>query len=236
MDDVVVYMLTRYDGMRYIGVTVSLKKRIKAHLKTERFSAGISDIKKLFETDDYSLALEMETFFIKFYDTFNKGLNKSINGKGNHLSQKFTTKGFKYSEESKKKMSESGKKRIQRDGPVFVGKTHSKESKDKMSLFRKGKYNRKRVFTNEIAINILNNFESKSEDFTDEFIINFLKKTDVENFINGIDYTKLKQKNGKFLTYKTLFVHKVSSEYNVHPNAIREILKYGKNYAKTIDY
>ena len=135
-----IYKLTRDDGQIYIGTTNSkcYKNRMVAHKNSERFINHSFTIEILEQSENIEVH-NKEGEYIKLYNSFYNGLNESIDGKGNHNAPNFNTIGFKFSEESKRKMSESAKRRVERDGANFKGKTHSEESKQKMSKLRKGK-------------------------------------------------------------------------------------------------
>ena len=139
----VVYKITRNDDLSYIGITTSFKNRLSYHKKSDRFSIGIKSYEILFE-GPYDICDLLEEHFIELHDTYKNGLNVTFNGKGKSETHKFNTLGFKFSEESKKKMSESGKNRIKnaREGNgqhvVFLQK-NSKETVAKMAKTKKGK-------------------------------------------------------------------------------------------------
>ena len=59
----VVYKITRSDGLSYIGITLDLKKRVKDHLRTKRFAAGIERVETLF-AGPYSECVRLEPFFV----------------------------------------------------------------------------------------------------------------------------------------------------------------------------
>ena len=86
---VVVYKITRVDGLEYIGITCNAKHRFACHRKSERFRVGIQQIEILKECNDYDEAEELEEYYITLYNTFEKGLNVTSNGKGKNKSNKF---------------------------------------------------------------------------------------------------------------------------------------------------
>lgn len=138
----VVYKITRSDGLSYIGITTEFKDRLAYHMKSDRFSIGVKSHEILFE-GPYEICDLLEEHFIELYDTFKNGLNITYNGKGKSKTSKFNTLWFKFSAESKKKMSEAGKNRIKmaREGNgqhVFLQK-NSKETVEKMAKTKKGK-------------------------------------------------------------------------------------------------
>lgn len=204
-----VYKLTREDGLEYIGITTNLPKRLKFHNKSHRFSElAICNVEILFEGNyDECDALE-EEFIIK-YDTFKNGLNLTNRGKGKNLSDKFNTFGYKFSEDSKLKMSISAKAREERP----TGYRHSVETKQHWSELRKGKV----WGPSKIDPNIL---ADEWKDFTP-----IMK--DMEHLISirpdGIFF-----KNGRPFTYTrgklVLFKRLKSKEYGVTPEAIKRII------------
>jgi hypothetical protein len=101
-----IYMFRNDNGLLYIGFSYDVDKRITQHKKTH----NIVEVKTLYQTKELEHAYDMEEYFIECYDSFNNGLNKTKDGKGIYGKMKSTT-GFKFSEESKRKMSDSAKKR-----------------------------------------------------------------------------------------------------------------------------
>jgi predicted GIY-YIG superfamily endonuclease len=115
-----VYLLKRKsDGKLYIGITIErrFKIRMDEHRRSERFKDSEFDIEILEHSKDRKFIEEREEFHIKRLKTFESGLNESPGGKGwGHNDPKFTTREFKFSEESRRKMSISGKLRAAREG------------------------------------------------------------------------------------------------------------------------
>lgn len=105
----ILYIITRSDNLKYIGTTnnIRFKNRMSAHRNSKRFKNFQFDVDILISTYDKKYIEQMESYYIQYYDTFNNGLNESIDGKGNHLASNFTTLGFKFSIESRNKMSKS---------------------------------------------------------------------------------------------------------------------------------
>lgn len=102
-----------------MGITIErrLKIRMDDHRRSKRFENSNFDVEILERSVDRKFIEEREEFHIKRLKTFETGLNGSRGGKGwGHNGPKFTTKGFKFSEESKQKMSISGKARAIREG------------------------------------------------------------------------------------------------------------------------
>jgi hypothetical protein len=97
-------MITRSDGLSYIGITTNVNRRISEHRRSARFQAGIDTVKILAECESYDEAERLEESFITQYDTFRSGLNVTPHGKGKHGPEvKFNTLGYVYTESSRKK-------------------------------------------------------------------------------------------------------------------------------------
>lgn len=220
-----VYKITRNDGLEYIGITIRLNKRFKDHSRTERFKIGIEKIDILATCETYEEAEILEEKYIKEYNTFYDGLNVSINGKGNHLSGNFTTRGYKYSTESKNKMS---KNHWSKRGFMSWNKgkenAYSDETKAKWSLTRKGFAWCDRKISLEDAKIILDNYKNNSIEFDSSFIVKFVKKTQVSN-IENIPFEELITPNGKKLNMKKLYGEYYAVIFNVTPAAIYRILE-----------
>ena len=133
----IIYKATSPSGKSYIGQTVSsLFKRKNRHyaFATRKGSSGYhhkiarairkygDNIKWVVLCYDIPInqLSSVERWCIATYDTFNEGYNSTRGGEG--------TSGFKHSEETRKKISESLK-----------GHGHTKESREKMSKSHKRK-------------------------------------------------------------------------------------------------
>jgi len=103
----IVYILTRDDGKQYIGTTIDYryKNRMCQHRCSKRFDGHSFTHNVLVESKDVSEVLRREAELIHQYNTmFPAGLNLTWSGKGkHHNSSKFTTRGYKFSDESRKK-------------------------------------------------------------------------------------------------------------------------------------
>ena len=200
----IVYKITRDDGKLYIGTTIMdrLKNRISQHKTTDRFK----NHQFYLEIIEYSTSKEYidmkEEYYIKQLDTYNSGLNESINGKGNHFSDKFTTLGFKYSKKSRQKMSKSAKNRVAKLGAQFKGKKHSSQTKKNFSDIRKGKIVQYKI-SKKIYEKIRKEFEATKQNYA--------------SFIS---------KNGKILTEQRQFAKNVCKKYNISVNMIVNILNH----------
>jgi len=141
----VVYKITRDDQKIYIGTTI--KDRINNRLSQHNNSARFKGYEFTFEILEESTSKEYidvkEAHYIQYYDSYNTGLNESLDGKGNHHAPNFTTLGYKYSTESKQKMSQSAKARVKRLGAPGKGRKPSAETRFKWSQNRKGKIHSK---------------------------------------------------------------------------------------------
>lgn len=223
MNTTYVYKITRNDGKVYIGITVDLKKRLKAHENSIRFSMGIKEFEVLNECTSYEEAEDLEEFYIDEFDTFENGLNLSKNGKGNHNSKNFTTRNYKYSQESRLKMSESAKKRVIRIGPPNA-KPMSKEVRKKLSNIRKGICWGPKKISDSDCESIVNAYMNDSLIFDPELVKTYIKKGQREIF-DSLSFTELKSGNGKPLSKITLYSHYYSELYDVTPACIRRIIK-----------
>jgi len=155
-----IYLLTRSDGQLYVGTTDSygIRRRMLAHQKSKRFMGFDFDIQILVESKDISVH-DREKEFIETYKTLTpNGLNLSIDGKGNHLSKNFSTTGYKFSEESRRKMSIASKKRIRP-----TGWKHSDGIKARWKTIRKNKCYKKPKLSKEQWDLLLELWESQPE-------------------------------------------------------------------------
>lgn len=202
-----VYKLTRSDGKEYIGKSANFKNRLSQHKKHKRFKNY--DIIK-YEILHYCLtheeALLAEKNSIKQYDTFYNGLNSTIDGTGNNYSDKFTTKGFKFTEESKKKMSSSS---LKRKAINSVRKWHDNLEKDRKTLFyknhsikTKGKPKPTKIDEN-VVIDILTCFKNKIP-------------------LEGVGE---KRPNGRKMSYRQAFSLHFSKKYTISPRAVVNIIE-----------
>lgn len=130
----VVYKLTRDDGLEYIGITIRLKDRVRDHEKSPRFSVNKLERVEVLYEGEYEECSRLEEVFIEKYNTYHTGLNCTRRGKGISECDKFNTKGFVYSSESRRKMSESAKRRTDR----LRGFHHSTETREHWSNVRRG--------------------------------------------------------------------------------------------------
>ncbi len=137
----IIYKATnKVNKKSYVGQTKgSLEGRMRGHFH-DSYRSNIyfgNSLKKygvenfswtiLYECKDCYLDF-MEEFFIRVFDTFNKGYNLTTGGEGGYIRSKRT----------KDLMSEAAKKRTGLKNS-FYGKHHSKKAKDLISKVHKGK-------------------------------------------------------------------------------------------------
>lgn len=135
----IIYKLTRSDGKIYIGTTdtKNFSNRMSQHKSTERFRNHSFNIEIVAQSNDDAILSEESSYIEKFNSMTPNGLNLTRSGKGSgHNSLKFTTRGYRFSEESRKKMSEAAKRRCSKF--VRTGWKHSDEQKKLWSLKRRG--------------------------------------------------------------------------------------------------
>lgn len=200
----IVYKITRDDGELYIGTTYrkGLAKRMKAHSKTNRFKSHKFEFVIVEESDDFEYIESREEYYIGLYDTFYNGLNKSINGKGNHLCSDFTTKNYKFSDESRERMSQAAKARVARCGVPFKGKSHTKEQKEKWRSTRKGVQQTTKI----------------NEDSVKEIISIFEKQPSLE----GVGQV---MGNGRKMSYVRAFSLRYCNDYDITPENVERIIR-----------
>lgn len=142
-----------------------MKQRMGDHKRSRRFRNDEFTIKILEKSNDRQHINEREEYWIKKLDTFNNGLNESWSGKGyGHNSSNFTTEGYIYSEESRKKMSESAKKRgggSEQMRQLSLNQWKNPEIRKHHSEIRKGKRLRKPKLSDEKVSEIRNHYEKE---------------------------------------------------------------------------
>ena len=150
-----IYKITSPNGKIYIGQTINVEQR-KRHYKTSNFKQQIklwnsvqkynwipADTYEIIDSiligENKSNLNEREKFWIKFYDSFNHGLNCNWGGEGNI--------GHKHSEDTLLKMSESKKGvkhtelRNKQKSEYTKGRKHSAETKAKISKIKLDRMN-----------------------------------------------------------------------------------------------
>jgi hypothetical protein len=194
-----VYKLTGSNGLIYIGITYlnGIENRISCH-KRKTFKDVDFTFEILHKSNNRQLIENLEEVEIKKHKSYdpNIGLNKTMNGKGYNYSSGFTTKGFKFSEESKLKMKKSAKLRIRKRGYKL-----SEETVRKMSERNKGKISWSKLNINQVK----------------EIKKIYLEKPVLPN----VGKT---QKNGRTMSYDQEFAKTYSIIYNVTPQCIKHII------------
>ena len=221
----VVYLITRTDGQKYVGITCEFKKRMSVHKKTKRFEQGIESIDILAECETYEEAEKLEPMYIKEYNTYYNGLNESINGKGNHLAPDFTTKGYKFTEEQKQNMKDNHWSKRMQNTWTKTG-IHSEEQRQQWSEKRKGKSWGGRKIPRDKALELIKLYEEDLITYPKDFIKQFVKVKDKER-VETVAIEELKAPNGKYLNKLKLFSEYFANDYSVTPTAIKNIIMFG---------
>lgn len=151
-----IYKIELPNGKIYIGQTINPKRRkyyyknlisFKQHIKLYNsckkngwIPFDYFEVIDEIVTDSIKTMLnEKEKYWIKYYNSFNNGLNCNEGGNGNI--------GHKHSKETKRKLSESAKGRKHSEetkkiiGEASKGRKHSEESKKLMSKIKKERMN-----------------------------------------------------------------------------------------------
>lgn len=206
----ILYCITRDDGQKYVGITIDyrIKNRMACHALSERFKDHLFTYEILFESENRKDVEVAEEEYIIKLDTFNNGLNSTLGGKGyGHNSPNFSTFGYKFSEEAKKKMSKSAKDRAEREG-FGVRSNRSKEFftkdpsvKERISRSKKGKKSWTKISDEDIQEII-----SGYSDFVDDRI-------------------GLKSKNGRMLTKSRLYAKCMAKKFPICENMIYVYVK-----------
>jgi len=206
----IIYKLTRDDGQIYIGTTDNrhIKKRLYDHKRSKRFNKYSFTVEILEENNDITIH-DKEQYYIKKFDSYNNGLNDTIDGKGNHNAPNFTTRGYKFSKESRKRMSISAKRRFE-NGEIPWNKNkkdiYSKETLENISKSQKKRFrdNPQGKLTIEIVKYIRAFFESRPE-------------------IKNPKIGKI-QRNGKILPYNRAFAQYFNQQFNITDVALYNII------------
>lgn len=194
----VVYKLTRADGLEYIGIAKNFQSRLWKHKRSKRFSVlPIINHEILKEFVNYEDALQFEKESIARYDTYLNGLNKTIDGSGNHKCPSFTTKGRKFSEETKRKISEAATKNQQQKYAQRWYNNLSEEEKRK-------KHENHSKKTKGVA---------KPTKIKKEIIIDLFKEYAKKPILENVNTI---QRNGKILTYDRAFSKKYSKIFGIN--------------------
>lgn len=221
----IVYLITRTDGQKYVGITCEFKKRMGVHKKSKRFEQGIESIEILADCETYEKAEQLEPAYIKKYDTFYNGLNESIDGKGNHLALNFNTRGYKFTNEQRQNMKSNHWSKNIKNTWTKTG-IHSDQQKELWSKKRKGKAWGGRKVPRETVLNIIKLYNEDIMQFDNDFIRQFVKTTH-KNKVGELPLEELKAPNGKPLNKIKLYAEFFSKEYGVTNQAIRGMLTKG---------
>lgn len=205
MNKILIYKITRSDKKEYIGQTI--ENRLSCRMNCHKISDRFKDYTFYYEILDSSVTQEeadyLEELYIQKYDTYHNGLNKTISGKGNHKSSKFTTKGWKMPEDVKAKISEKLKGK-----PAWnKNKPWDKKTRERFSKVRKGKCYRPTKLTWEIVDNIREDYKAQKW---------------INNFSELIGVVK---PNGRKETYDNLFSKKYAEILNTTQQNITSIIK-----------
>ena len=215
-----VYLLKRKsDSKQYVGITIQRRFKIRMgdHKRSNRFKGDDFDVQILEESNDRNYIEGREEYWINSLDTFNNGLNESPSGKGcGHNSPNFTTLGYKFSDEQRKKMSESAKKRAKREG-FHIRSKRSKENCKNPEYIRKQKESKsgKRLRPPKLTDNQV-----------DEIRDTFAKELDkIKEELIPINEERRKKNSGwKPITPYSTFARKYCEYYNVTAKCIADIV------------
>ena len=212
-----IYLIEREDGLKYIGQTVDLNKRINDHKRSPRFAKyKIKTVEVLDSAEDDKQAYKKEKFWIEYHDTFDNGLNMTKTGGYNHKkdSVKFSTLGISYTKGTK--WYNDGKINIRvKEGKEPVGFVKGKitrnprgplseGTKKKMSEARKGKVHSVKF----------------TEDTIREMLILYKSRPELENVGECVDAAK-----NLILSYERAFAKTYSSSFGMSTNTLFGILR-----------
>lgn len=171
-----VYLLTRSDGKLYVGICLTrrIRQRMNSHRVSKRFKEWSFDLRILEELVSRDEALERELYWISKLDTYNNGLNGTKSGSGyGHGSPDFTTLGFTFSEESKRKMSASRKAWLsspegrKQSSEVSKRKWENPEFREKQMAKRKNWSDKvAKKLTDQQALELIDRFKRIENTFT----------------------------------------------------------------------
>lgn len=146
------------NGKRYIGQSTSLKTRKLRHSSSakrgekgkfynairkygiENFEFSVIEVIKADTEQELQIILdEKEKYWINYHNSFKKGYNATIGGKGTGFGKANPMFGKSHSDKAKQKISIANKgKRVGKDNPNWGGKAHTEETKLKISNANKG--------------------------------------------------------------------------------------------------
>lgn len=219
-----VYLLTRFDGLKYVGITTDFNRRLKQHSKSKRFEGGIHSSEILAVCDSYSDAQQLEEHFIRMYDTFASGLNMTETGKGKNGDIRFNTYGVRHHTTTKAKMKDNHwSKRGHKSWHAGKRGVFSEDTKKRWSSIRSGKCWGKRTIDPETARHMIECFNNDSIVFDVDFLRMHVKKTQA-SCVHELELGELVSPNGRPLTRMALYCYFFSEKYGVTTSAIRSIL------------
>lgn len=140
----VIYKIKSPTGKIYIGQSGNIERRIKVYerlhcknqiklynslLKYGWVNHDFSIIEEVFIGDKKSIINEREIYWIEKFDSFKNGLNCNIGGNGNI--------GIIHSNETKKKISDTLKRKYESGEIITTTHSFTEEQKEKMSLISK---------------------------------------------------------------------------------------------------
>ena len=141
---IIIYSITNLiNNKRYIGISQNYEDRKRVHLwalknnkhKNEKLQNSVNkygldnfkfEILKKVETDNRIEALKIENYYIKKYDSYNNGYNKSLGFEGSTL--------LKISEETKEKH-----RMMMINNKIWLNRKHTEEAKIKIGNAHRGK-------------------------------------------------------------------------------------------------
>lgn len=221
--EAVSYMIIDNEDLKYIGITTNINRRLSQHNSANRFKNGIKDVIILREYESYNDAEIDEPLLIEKYDTYHNGLNKSINGKGNHLSPKFTTYGYKFTDKQRKNMRDSHWSRNPDIDKSWLNRKHSQETIDKISKNRKGIVGEAHCkLSLDTRLLIEKQYKEDTLNFDNEFISKHIKTSQIDK-IDELDFEELVSKNGKPLKRIVLYKFYFAEKYNMTTKAMENI-------------
>lgn len=195
----IIYLLTREDGLRYVGSTTKsrFQKRLNEHRCHPRFNNRGFAFKILednIKTEEERFALEKK--YIKEFNTYKDGLNSTPDGTGRSRSNKFTTLGYKHTKKTKAKIS----KKLKGKPAWNKGRSgyFTKETLEAMSAKRTG----------------VRTYQKLSAEVV----------RDIRNKFKEFKHTPTVQKNGRFLSKESAFSKEEATKYNVSEACIRQIV------------
>lgn len=221
--EAVSYMIIDNKDLKYIGITINIDRRVSQHIGANRFKNGIKDVIILREYESYSDAEMDEPLLIEKYDTYYNGLNKSINGKGNHLSPNFNTYGYKYTDEQRKNMRDNHWSKNPNIDKSWLNRKRTQKAIDNISKGRTGIVCEAHCkLSLDTRLLIEKQYKEDTLNFDNEFISRHIKTSQIDK-IDELDFEELVLKNGKPLKRIVLYKHYFAEKYNMTTKAMENI-------------